>query len=193
MCDTLSSGVFPPDDYAQTTPSPSSIPSSQDSEWDNSLATLPPFSIGFDTWELGIFSGYHSDAAILPFFSYGAHMLQLILHAQAGDVARKQMHAVEAYALGHEEERLLERAVTQAWEGTNLLDALAQGKAQVTALADTFGDENTVLEVHVAGLQGEQVWVNNRSTVGRYMCSFAFTPSRVSSASACLGRLTHMQ
>ncbi|KAJ7717484.1 hypothetical protein DFH07DRAFT_341812 [Mycena maculata] len=45
-------------------------------------------------------------------------MLLLILHAHAGDVARQQMHAVEAYALGHEEERLLGRAVAQAREGT---------------------------------------------------------------------------
>ncbi|KAJ7715158.1 hypothetical protein DFH07DRAFT_974259 [Mycena maculata] len=36
-----------------------------------------------------------------------------------------------------------------------LLDALAQNMAQVTALADIFEDENTALEVHVAGLQWE--------------------------------------
>ncbi|KAJ7753960.1 hypothetical protein DFH07DRAFT_960036 [Mycena maculata] len=36
-----------------------------------------------------------------------------------------------------------------------LLNALTQGKVQVAALVDTFGDENTVLKVHVAGLQGE--------------------------------------
>ncbi|KAJ7740463.1 hypothetical protein DFH07DRAFT_943745 [Mycena maculata] len=35
------------------------------------------------------------------------------------------------------------------------LDALAQGKAQVAALADTFADENAALEARVAALQGE--------------------------------------